>query len=55
MAIDKRDKITSFALTVTEKRELIKVCDNKRVGMSDYIRDCVMKQIKRDSVKINPS
>ncbi len=49
MAIDKRDKITSFALTSGEKKLLVEVSDGKRVGMSDYIRDCVLKQLKKDS------
>ena len=49
MSIDKRDKITSFALTTGEKRKLVKICDIKRVGMSDFIRKCVLTQIKKDT------
>ncbi len=49
MAVEIRDKITSFALTPTEKFNLQYVCNAKGVRMSDYIRDAVMKQLKKDS------
>jgi len=48
MAVEIRDKITSFALTATEKFNLQYMCNQQGVRLSDYIRDAVMKQMKKD-------
>ena len=48
MAIEKKDKITSFALKESEKRMLADICDKLSVGMSEYIRIAVMNQVKKD-------
>lgn len=46
---EKADQAVSFALTKTEKRELVNVCEKLNIRMSDYIRTMVMKQVKKNS------
>ena len=47
MAVELRDKITSFALTKSEKDRLQKHCEALGVRMSDYIRESVMRGVKK--------
>jgi len=49
MAVEKRNAITCFALTDSEKRDLINVSEKVSKRMSDYIRDCVLKQMIKDN------
>jgi hypothetical protein len=48
MSVEKRDAITSFALTISEKKELVRVSDKVNKRISDYIRDCILTQMKKD-------
>jgi len=49
MAVEKRESVTSFALTATEKFNLKYMAEKKGVRLSDYIRECVLRQMKKDS------
>ncbi len=49
MAVEKRESITCFALTISEKRELVEVCDKLGIRMSDYMRRLVMDKVKKDN------
>ncbi len=49
MAVEKREIITCFALTSSERKDLDRACSNTDTRMSDYIRNIVMKQVKKDN------
>ena len=49
MEIETRSAITSFALLPSEKKLLSEFCSDRGMRMSDFIRKCVLTQIKKDT------
>jgi len=48
MAVEKRDKVTCFVMTKTEKNLLTKICEEKNIRVSDYVRNLVLGKMKKD-------